>query len=78
MHIRGHFSMLDARPVLLQWRALGLFERLLEILTILSQAASASHLYDDLSHQCDGALAERGLKRADLPRAAYNELTKGY
>jgi hypothetical protein len=56
----------------------GLFEQFCEVLSILSQAASAAHHYEELRRQCDAALAQRGLKRADLPRIAYYELTRDY
>ena len=55
----------------------GFLESLPEILSILSQALVVAHHYEALSGQCNAALAQRGLKRSDLPRAAYNELTKG-
>lgn len=51
---------------------------ILELLSILSQALSAAHNYEQMSRQCNAALAQRGLKRSDLPRVAYSELTKGY
>ena len=56
----------------------GFLEQFCEILSILSQAASAAHYYEDLRRHCDAALAQRCLKRGDLPRLAYYELTKGY
>jgi hypothetical protein len=74
---RGRSPMLDAHPVRLPRHAPSLLERFSEILSILSQALSAAHHYEELSRKCDAALAERGLKRADLPRAAFKELTKG-
>jgi hypothetical protein len=70
--------MLDAYPVRLSQGAPSLFDRLSEIRLILSQALSAAHHYEQLSRQCDATLAQQGLKRAELPRFAYGELTKGY
>jgi hypothetical protein len=69
--------MLDTHALLLT-RVAPNHPSLSEILSILSQALSAAHHYEQLSRQCDAALAKRGLRRADLPRAAYCELTKGY
>ena len=48
-----------------------------DIFFILMRAQSAEHRYEQLNRQCDAALAQQGLRRADLPRAIYNELTKG-
>jgi hypothetical protein len=58
-------------------KAAGLLGRLLETWSILSQAHSAAHPYEELSRKCDSALAKQGLERSDVPRAAYNELKKG-
>jgi hypothetical protein len=69
--------MLDACLERPKRRAAGLLDRLSEIWSIPSQAYSAAHLYEELSHKCDSALAEQGLKRSDVPRAAYYELTRG-
>ena len=49
-----------------------------DVLFILGRAQSAARLYEELDRRCDAALAELGLKRADVPRAIYKELTKGY
>jgi len=43
----------------------------------MSQAHSAAHLYEMLNRMCDGALAQHGLKRSDVPRVVYHEVTKG-
>jgi len=64
-------AMLDAHSEWLPRHPPGFLEQFCEILSILSQAASAAHYYEDLRRQCDAALAQRGLKRADLPRLAY-------
>ncbi len=69
--------MLDAYLERPTRQAALLLERLSEIWSILSQAHSAAHLYEELSRKCDNTLAEQGLKRSDVPRAAYHELTKG-
>ena len=71
------FTVLDVSTPL-RPHAPGLLASLSEVLSILSQALAAAHHYDELRRKCDAALAQRGLKRADLPRAAYRELTKGY
>lgn len=68
--------MLDAYFEWLPRHAPGLIERFFEALSILSQAASAAHHYVELRRQCDAALDQQGLKRADLPRIAYYEVTK--
>ena len=72
--------ILDARRCLERpaRHAAALLDRLSEIWSILSQAHSAAHLYEELSRKCGSALAEQGLKRSDLPRVAYHELTKGH
>ena len=49
-----------------------------DVFFILGRAQSAARLYEELDRRCDAALAEQGLKRADVPRAIYKELTKGY
>jgi hypothetical protein len=36
----------------------------------------AAHFYEDLSRQCDAALAQQGLRRTDLLRIAYDQLTR--
>lgn len=74
----GAFQMIDAIPVRHRRQASRLLDRLSEIWSILSHARSAAHLYEELSRKCDSALAKQGLKRSDLPRVAYHELTKGH
>ena len=44
----------------------------------MARARAAEQLYAELSRECDTDLAKKGLKRADLPRAAFIALTKGY
>ena len=53
---RGRSPMLDAHPVRLPRHAPSLLERFSEILSILSQALSAAHHYEELSRKCDAAL----------------------
>jgi hypothetical protein len=53
----------------------GLIERAGEILAICSRATAAAHTYEELKAMSDQELAKRGLKRADLPRAAFDALT---
>jgi hypothetical protein len=47
-----------------------------DVFLIMARARAAAQLYAELSRKCDTDLADRGLKRSDLPRAAYNELTR--
>ena len=47
-----------------------------DVFLIMARARAAEQLYAELGRQCDTALAEKGLKRADLPRAAYDALTR--
>jgi hypothetical protein len=54
-----------------------LMGRIREVLGICSRASAAAHLYEELSTLSDEALADRGLTRADLPAAAFEELTEG-
>ena len=77
MATRGAIQMLDAYLERPTRHAARLLDLLSEIWSILSQAHAAAHLYEELSRKCDSALAEQGLKRSDVPRAAYHELTKG-
>ena len=53
-----------------------LIDRVLEILRICSRAAAAAHYYEQLKPLSDQALAARGLKRADLPRVAFEKLSE--
>lgn len=46
-----------------------------DVFVIVARARAAAHLYDELSRQCDATLAEKGLRRADVTRAAYVALT---
>jgi hypothetical protein len=69
--------MLDALIDSPTRQAARLLDRLSEVWSILSQAHSAARLYEELSRKCDGALTEQGLKRSDVPRSVYHELTKG-
>ena len=47
-----------------------------DILLIMVRARAAAQLYAELSCKCDADLADRGFKRSDLPRAAYDALTR--
>jgi hypothetical protein len=53
-----------------------LFHRILEVLHICSRATAAAHQYEQLKPLSNEALAARGLKRDDLPRAAFDKLTE--
>ena len=55
-------------------RGPGLIERAREVFSICSRAADAAHAYEALKAMSGDELAKRGLKRADLPRAAYDKL----
>jgi hypothetical protein len=48
----------------------------LEVLRICSRAGAAAQHYEELAAKSDAALAEKGLTRADLPRAAFDRLTE--
>ena len=53
-----------------------LIERVMEVLAICSRACAAAHDYEEHKAMSDAALAEKGLTRADLPRAAFDKLTE--
>jgi hypothetical protein len=53
----------------------GLFATIRDVFFIVTRAHAAAELYDD-APRSDMELAARGLKRADLLRLAFNELTK--
>jgi hypothetical protein len=53
-----------------------LIGRVMEVLAICSRACAAAHYYEEHKAMSDAALAERGLERADLPRAAFDKLTE--
>ena len=55
--------------------ALNVFNRMLEVLRICRRAGDAAHYYEELKPQSDQALEEKGLKRSDLPRAAFEKLS---
>ena len=48
----------------------------MEVVAICSRACAAAHYYEEHKAMSDAALAERGLERADLPRAAFDKLTE--
>lgn len=45
-----------------------------EVLIAWTRARMAAQHYEGLQSLSDAALAQRGLKRADLPRAAFDKL----
>ena len=49
-----------------------------DVFLVMARARAAAQLYAELSRKCDRQLAAQGYKRADIPRAAYDELTIGY
>ena len=54
-----------------------IFNRLPEVLRICRRAQEAAHYYEELKPQSNQALAGKGLKRSDLPRAAFEKLSDG-
>ena len=54
----------------------GIVERAREVFSICSRASDAAHAYEELKAMSDHELAKRGLKRADLARAAFDRLTE--
>jgi hypothetical protein len=53
----------------------GALQRLREILSICARARVAAHHYEELKPLSEADLAEKGLTRSDLPRAAFRKLT---
>ena len=47
-----------------------------EILAILTRARFAASYYEELKPQSEADLAEKGLTKADLPRATFRKLTE--
>jgi hypothetical protein len=54
-----------------------LFERCIEVFAVCTRALAAAWHYEDLSRLCDEELAVRGLRRANLPRVAFDILAEG-
>src|SRR5262245_19826267 len=50
-------------------------DRAREVLAICSHACAAAHFYEQHKAMSDAALAEKGLARADLPRATFDKLS---
>lgn len=53
----------------------GLLGVVTDVWLTLMRAQAAAQLYAELSRQSDATLAEKGLRRSDLTRAAYHALT---
>jgi hypothetical protein len=53
-----------------------LIDRVREVLAICSHACAAAHFYEEHKAMSDAALADKGLARADLPRATFDKLTE--
>lgn len=51
-----------------------LLSRIADVVKACTQGCAAAQHYEELSHLCDQALAEKGLKRSDLPQAAFGKL----
>ena len=47
-----------------------------EVLSIFTRARVAANYYEELKPQSEADLAEKGLTRGDLPRAAFRKLTE--
>ena len=56
--------------------ARGLFRRIKEAMGICARANEAAQLYEALRPLSQEALAAKGLKREDIPRAAFDRLTE--
>jgi hypothetical protein len=57
-------------------RALELWGSLTEAMEACAQAWAAARHYEDLRPKSGAALAQLGLKRSDLPRAAFDKLSE--
>jgi uncharacterized protein YjiS (DUF1127 family) len=53
-----------------------LFTLIMEVVSVCARAQAAARHYEELKHLSDEALAQRGLMRADVPRAAFDKLSK--
>src|SRR5262245_45424200 len=51
--------------------------RAIEVLAVMARASTAAHYYEELIRFSDHELAARGLKRADVARAAFHCLAAG-
>jgi hypothetical protein len=54
-----------------------LIDRVMDVWAICARAYAVAHDYEEHRAMSDAALAEKGLTRADLPRAAFDKLTEG-
>jgi hypothetical protein len=52
----------------------GLFARVIEVFAVAARAYAAAGHYEDLCRRSDAELSLRGLRRADVPRAAFHFL----
>jgi uncharacterized protein YjiS (DUF1127 family) len=48
-----------------------------QVLIVWARARTAAQRYEELHALSDAALAQRGLRRADIPRAAFDQLVDG-
>jgi uncharacterized protein YjiS (DUF1127 family) len=55
---------------------MGLLSLLREVLAIFTRAQVAANYYEELKPQSEADLADKGLTRADVPRAAFRKLTE--
>lgn len=55
--------------------SMSVLQRLKEVLSICARARTAAHHYEELRPLSEADLAEKGLTRADVPRAAFRKLT---
>ena len=56
-------------------RSAALLGTIRDVWLIMARASAAAQLYEDLRRRSDTELAQHGLDRADLPRAAFDALT---
>lgn len=56
-------------------RGPGLADRVIDLIAVCSRANDAAHHYANLKRLSNQALANRGLTRIELPRAAFIRLT---
>ena len=55
---------------------MGALSLLREVLAIFTRARVAASYYEELKPQSQADLADKGLTKADLPRAAFRKLTE--
>lgn len=76
LHSEILHNVLNGATVRARRSAEGLLARAREVWRICCRAGSAAHHYEQLKSQSDEELAEKGLKRGEVPREAFEQLTK--